>query len=332
MIRSESYGAQGVSDRNGFPLTINFDGFDKQQFIQWYHTHKARLDEDLSVTGAILFKGLPIETDKDFQEIMAKISTEFLDYIDGNSPRKKLGSGVYTSTEFDQDYDITLHNELSYSSKYPLRVFFCCLVPSESGGETPLADSRKVYASMDREIIKQLDEVGVMYIRNLHDGSGVSGPSWQDTFETTDPLKVEEYCNASSIKFQWSSGYKNLKLSQLGPGSILHPKTNERVWFNQLDQFHPSHFPAEIYDTLMMIYENKVANLPTYVTLGNNKEVPESWVATIKETVEKNTIARPWNKGDLLMLDNVLVMHGRRPFKGNRRILVSMAETVHVHG
>jgi alpha-ketoglutarate-dependent taurine dioxygenase len=35
-----------------------------------------------------------------------------------------------------------------------------------------------------------------------------------------------------------------------------------------------------------------------------------------------------WQKGDLLMVDNMLVAHGRAPFTGPRRILVAMAEKI----
>jgi hypothetical protein len=33
----------------------------------------------------------------------------------------------------------------------------------------------------------------------------------------------------------------------------------------------------------------------------------------------------PWVEGDLMLIDNVLVAHGRRPFTGPRRVLVAMA-------
>ena len=31
-----------------------------------------------------------------------------------------------------------------------------------------------------------------------------------------------------------------------------------------------------------------------------------------------------WHPGDVALVDNYLVMHGRRPFKGARRVLVSL--------
>ena len=34
-----------------------------------------------------------------------------------------------------------------------------------------------------------------------------------------------------------------------------------------------------------------------------------------------------WRRGDVLMLDNMLVAHGRATFKGDRRVVVAMAQT-----
>jgi alpha-ketoglutarate-dependent taurine dioxygenase len=49
-------------------------------------------------------------------------------------------------------------------------------------------------------------------------------------------------------------------------------------------------------------------------------------VEQIRQAYRQETVAFPWQKGDLLMLDNMLVAHGRNPFSGERKVIVSMAE------
>jgi alpha-ketoglutarate-dependent taurine dioxygenase len=38
------------------------------------------------------------------------------------------------------------------------------------------------------------------------------------------------------------------------------------------------------------------------------------------------SVAFAWQRGDLLMLDNMAVAHGRRPYRGERQVLVAMAD------
>jgi hypothetical protein len=37
-------------------------------------------------------------------------------------------------------------------------------------------------------------------------------------------------------------------------------------------------------------------------------------------------VSFPWQRGDILMLDNILAAHGRAPYEGPRKILVGMTE------
>lgn len=37
-------------------------------------------------------------------------------------------------------------------------------------------------------------------------------------------------------------------------------------------------------------------------------------------------VSFPWQRGDVLMLDNLLVAHSRNPFVGPRKIIVAMAD------
>jgi len=45
----------------------------------------------------------------------------------------------------------------------------------------------------------------------------------------------------------------------------------------------------------------------------------------IRDVYRCHAVQFPWQNGDVMMLDNMLVAHGRTPFKGARKILVAMA-------
>ena len=308
---------------NTQPVVIDVDDVDGDSFIKYFRSEEKRLKKLLRAEGAIKFKGVRIPSTEEFQRIVNSFSNKFLAYVDGNSPRTKLTDNVYTSTEYDQTRKITMHNELSYSAKWPGEIFFCCIQPAASGGETLIADSRQILSRMNKDIVSRVEKEGILYIRNLHGGIGV-GPSWQATFETKDRSVLEEYCKAYGIELQWRDD-NHIRLLQKSKGIISHRTTGQRAWFNQIDQFHPYQLGEELYSTMMAMYETP-EDFPTYVKFGNGEAIKEDLIKEILSTIEQVTIAPPWERNELLWLDNEIVSHGRNSFTGERKVLVMMAE------
>jgi alpha-ketoglutarate-dependent taurine dioxygenase len=312
-------------DKKTFPATFTFaEGMDMPALVAWYNENKELIDETLLEAGAILLKGAQVDTVDKFGQFTGGIASKFRDYVDGNYPRRNLKGHVYISTEYDANYDITMHNELSYSFKWPSKLFFGCIVPPVQGGETPLADSRKIVQTMDPALLHEFESKKVRYIRNLHGGAGM-GPSWQETFATEDRKVVEEYCDQIDMKYIWKDN-GGLRLENTRPATRLHPVTGEKVWFNQVDQYHPSHFPREVYETLIMLAEGDEEELPLYVSFGDGGRVTEDVIKEVIRTIDKSVVIRPWEKGDFVLVDNMLVAHGRKAYKGNRQIVVAMAD------
>jgi alpha-ketoglutarate-dependent taurine dioxygenase len=52
-------------------------------------------------------------------------------------------------------------------------------------------------------------------------------------------------------------------------------------------------------------------------------------VDRIGELYEELCVEFPWQEGDLIAVDNMLVAHARRPFSGPRKLLVAMGEMIH---
>ncbi len=294
------------------------------QLFEYQQTHQDTLEALLNEHGAILYRGFGVNDEGIFADYMALLPQTPLNYIDGNSPRTQLSDKVYTSTEFPAQYPISMHNELSYSSAWPSRLYFCCVTPAQSEGHTLLADCRKVLADLDPQLVAPFAEHGVRYSRFLHGGVGV-GPSWQQTFETDDKAAVEQFCLDGQIQCQWLDN-GGVQLLQQAPGTLTHPVTAEQVWFNQADQFHPSNQPAKIRTTLEMLAKGDPLMMPTNAFYGDGSEIADEVLDSVRATFERHLIRFDWQKGDLLWVDNVLMAHGRSPFSGERKILVAMTK------
>ena len=317
-----------LDPKHNLPLLIEPDGADNgrhdaNRLVAWYKENEIFLDQELLQHGAILFRGFGISTPGAFARFTRSVSSHFLESMEENVPRTKLSSGVYTSTEFPPEYTLSMHSEYAYSHRWPAKLFFCCVTAAREGGETPLADNRKILVALDPRITREFSEKKVKYLRNLHNGQGF-GLSWQAAFQTTDKQAVEVYCRKNSVDFQWNSD-GSLHLSQTLSGIILHPVTGERVWFNQAPQFHPSDYPAEIYKSLLNTFKQE-QELPQNVCFGDGSPIDVDDLTKIRETMHQHSVAFSWQEGDVVVVDNVLVSHGRKPFVGPWKILVAMAE------
>jgi alpha-ketoglutarate-dependent taurine dioxygenase len=300
------------------------DSNNNDDFVSLVNRYESDVRSSLYKHGSILFKGFNIDDDDKLESCINSFGGTSLNYIDGNSPRTKIGKRVYTSTEYPAEAYISLHNELSYCAAWPTILTFCCRVQPETGGHTTIADSRQILSDLPSEIVEEFDKKGVKYIRNLHSGTGaLIGKSWQQTFETYDKSLVEYHCKNNEIEFTWTSD-GGLRLIQDRPAIISHSVTNERVWFNQADQFHPSTNAPEVWEALQELYSDPLS-YPQNACFGDGTEIPIEMLETIRKVSDDNIKYFEWRKGDLLVLDNVLMAHGRSPFTGKRTILLAFS-------
>jgi alpha-ketoglutarate-dependent taurine dioxygenase len=314
-------------NQTSLPLVVEPDSCeertpDVESLIPLYAENKIYLESKLLEHGALLFRGFSVESAEALERFARSASGgDLLNYIDGTSPRTKVNTSVYTSTEYPAAYFISLHNELSYTHRWPSKIYFCCVTAPQQGGETPIVDSRALLRSIPSDLVEEFRKKGVKYIRNLHGGLGL-GPSWQFVFETDDKSVVEHYCQESGIEFKWKND-NGLWLSQVRPAIATHPQTGEAVWFNQADQFHPTEMDDQTRLALLSMMEEE--DLPKNAYFGDDTCLGVSLLEKIREATRNQMVLFSWRTGDVLILDNMLVAHGRMPFTGPRRILVAMS-------
>jgi len=300
------------------PLVVrpNIDGAEP---IAWAKSNYEFIERELLKHGAILFRGFVVDSASEFERFALAICPElFGEY--GDLPREGFSGKVYGSTPYPADQSILFHNESSHLPCWPLKQWFCCLQAAESGGETPIVDCRQVYQRLDPKIRERFREKGVMYVRNFTNGLGVS---WQEFFKTTEKLVVEEYCRQVGTKFEWK-GDNGLRTRQVCPAVAQHPKTGEVVWFNQVQHWHLACLDRATRESLLRLFEE--VELPRNCYYGDGSPIEESVMEEIGNIYWQEAVSFPWQKGDILMIDNMLVAHGRKPYRGTRKIVVAMGE------
>jgi alpha-ketoglutarate-dependent taurine dioxygenase len=298
-------------------ITPAQDGVD---LIEWVATHRADVERRLTTVGGILFRGFGVGSEAQLERFLQASCGELLEYSYRSTPRKQLSGNIYTSTEYPADQHIPLHNELSYTREWPMKIAFCCLKAAQQGGETPIADSRRIYDAIDAGVRERFASRKVMYVRTY--GGGLDLP-WEEVFQTSDRNAVGEFCRAHGIEFDWL-GDGRLRTRQVCQAVATHPATGEAVWFNQAHLFHVSALPAAVRESLLSAHQEE--DLPRNVYYGDGSRIEPEALAEVRRALQQETVIFPWQEGDVVLLDNMLAAHARTPFVGPRKIVVGMAQ------
>jgi amino acid adenylation domain-containing protein len=309
-----------LQPEQSLPLVIEPDS-DEIDLADWASSHREFIETNLLKHRAILFRGFNLNSAADFENVANAIHPNlFGEY--GDLPREGVSGKVYGSTPYPPDKAILFHNESSHLHRWPLKIWFFCVQPAEQGGETPILDCQKIYQLLNPKLREKLEEKQLMYVRNYIDGLDVS---WQDFFHTTDKAEVENYCRQAGMEFEWLEN-NGLKTCKIRPAVAKHPKTGELVFFNQLQLHHVSCLDSVVRQSLLSLFgEDK---LPRNVYYGDGTPIEDSAMEEIEAIYQENQISFPWQKGDILMLDNMLTAHSRNPYVGSRKIVVAMGELI----
>jgi alpha-ketoglutarate-dependent taurine dioxygenase len=270
--------------------------------------------------GAILFRGFDVTTPAQFGELCGLLTNELLDYTERSTPRSQVDGKVYTSTEYPASAHIPLHCEMAYTTTWPRLLWMYSHVAAEEGGETPICDARRVYQLISETTRERfIAKGGVMYVRNFR--KGIDLP-WQEVYSVSTEAELEAHCRDHGIAFEWHDGVFRTKA--VAQAIARHPETGDVAWFNQAHLFHVSSQDPKV--AALLLAKFKEEGLPRNAYYGDGSRIEDVVLEEIRRAYAEAEVAFPWQRGDVLMIDNMLVSHGRRPFKGARKTLVAMAE------
>lgn len=290
--------------------------------LSWIRNNRETLRSSLHKTGAVLLRGFQVDGPLGFEQCIEASwgrTTRYPGLASSVVIRRQIQGNIYSSTEYSPRFVINLHNECSFSNTWPAQICFWCVTAPTSGGETPIADTRRVLARISRETRDRLTRLNIRYVRNFGYGSS---RTWQQAFQTTDRSKVEQFCRADAVTCEWLDGSK-LRTTAIRPPLAQHPVTGEQVWFNHIHASHISSLEPQLYAAITSEFAPE--ELPRNCYYGDGSEFEPAVLQEIRAAYDAETIKFSWQPGDVLILDNMLTAHGRSPFEGPRSILVGMA-------
>jgi hypothetical protein len=296
----------------------------------WADAAAASMKGNLHRHGAMLFRGIPgLEEVKDFTMLTRYMKMQLTkDCTYNRSMQARSMSStpvtktVRTASDEPPAYTIEPHNEF-HTVDFPTKLLLFCQKPPEKGGEWLLSDGRSIFQQLDPDVVARFEEKQACY-RVFYESQAENNryTNWQTNIAPTKP-EVEDYLKSKGYDFKWGED-DSLTYWKNFPPVVPHPATGERCWFNQIHAHHKT-----FYTNHPFFFDKPVPDdrWPVHCTYGDGTEIEPDVLEHLREVIWANTVVVAPQPGDLLVVDNFLMKHGRMGFPEGveRKIFVACA-------
>lgn len=277
-----------------------------------------KIADAVRTEGAVLLRGLPLKGPADFAHIADELLANRATMAEPFVVRNILADNVYAAADWPEHQEMCLHPEQSYRRTWPGALLFGCVAPAEDGGATIIGDTRAILAALPTELVGRLRTEGWLLRRNYRTGFGMR---WQDVLGVDTPAAAEDYCRANDIGYEWLPG-GGLRTEQHRPAVHTHPVTGEECWFNQVAFLNGWSLPELEREILAEAFDS----LPFDTYYGNGDPIDAATIDLINKVAAAHAVPVRWTAGDVLLIDNMLVSHGREPYQPPRDIVVALGD------
>lgn len=317
-------GAKTFDGGRAFPLVISpvETHAQKDTLIAWLREDTGRLDSLLKAHGGLLFRGWQgLATAEEMHEVVEATQLQGMAYKGGAAVRTQLTSRVFTANESPPTEKIPWHHEMAQVPEPPTHLFFFCQLAASEGGATPILDSTEVVRRMTQkhpQFMEKLGTVGVKYVRVMteeDDPTSAIGRGWKSTFLCGTREEAEAALTQLGSTWEWRLDGSLKTVTAALPAVKIDggaTRTNATAFFNSAVAAYLGWNDAR--------NDGKQA-----VQFGDGEPIDPQAIEDAAAIMDEICVTFKWEAGDLLLLDNRLVMHSRQPFSGPRKILASLA-------
>lgn len=251
--------------------------------------------------GLLLFRGFDL-SQEGFIKFTEQLTPNFMDYSGGAYARESIGGDetVLSVTGNRQFFGVPFHGEMFYTQNRPSILWFYCVVPPVSDGETTVCDGVAVLEQLSANTRRLFEEQEIKYIRHY------SSKDWQGIYATDDVATVAKTCAERNTKFTHFPEDNSIS-TEYQCSAVTTPL--------YLDK------PAFVNNILPVILQETKGNTHSLVRFSDDSKIPEEAIDDIQAVTDRLTLAVAWQAKDLVMVDNSRSMHGRHEFNDTQREL-----------
>jgi hypothetical protein len=287
---------------------------------KWVATHREELLQKASEHGAILFRGLPLNSPEDCDAFVAEFGLTNFPYIESlsNAVRVNFTERIFSANEAPADVTIYFHHEMAQTPIYPAKLFFFCQTPAEEGGETPLCRSDVLFERLAErcpEFAKNCEEKGLRYSNVMpaeNDPKSGMGRSWKSTLRAESREVAESRLREIQYDWEWLPDGSLRATTPVLP-AVRDVGQGRKAFFNQLIAAFQG-------------WKDERNDPSKAIRFGDGSPLDRDAVNIATELAYEMAFDLPWQKGDAVLVDNFVTMHGRRTFRGTRKVLASLAD------
>ena len=321
----------------------------------WYHENIAWFQDNLVKYGGILLRNFNVHDAIEFDEILSQFHRDSAGtgiYL-GTAPRQKINGTRFVSTASDIPRPITIptHIELSFTPNPPRRLYFFAEKPNEPlGGQTTYTDFRAVWEDLSPETREKLTRREMVVERrhhsryNTHPICIMYSKSWQEMFKTENRTLIEQLAREQEFTPIWIPEGDELILRHRQLVYRNHSVTHRPYWATHFNVLHGETYEIP-YAWSAQIFESKESVLLTWFFvivykirhgwmgfpyghnmfyMDTNEPIDFETAMEIRRAISRKTWIFDWMKGDIMIIDNHRLAHGRSPWwKGERKVYVA---------
>lgn len=283
---------------------------------------QAHVESLLDDHGFVLFRGFDIEDHHCFHQVVESFDYPNFRYADSfsNAVRTNRTERVFTANEAPPSVEIFLHHEMAQTLTFPSRLFFYCEQAATTGGATPICRSDLALKSLEAsspDFVARLREQGVRYRNTMPfaaDQASGQGRSWRDTLSVDSRVEAEAKLGSLGYRYEWLTDEALSVQTPALPAVVTAPDGVE-VFFNQIVAAGAG-------------WEKREDDAEARLSYGDGSPIETASIDAAIAACYQHTVDLAWQAGDIALLDNYKVMHGRRPFTGTRSVLASLCSPV----